>query len=287
MSILRAFQQGLATTRRRSRLILYLWLANLFFGVLVLGPFIYLAGRDFGSSLEGDRLLQGVDFIWLGDVILNQGDALAGLAGWALIPFSLYLVWSIFSSGGILGRIAAEEEKTTLAAFVSDGCQYFFRFFRVPLIAIPVYVIVFGLLYKLLNLPLAAWSRTAGGPWGDFWASTLGVLVFLALFSLVRILFDYARIRLVVDRSRKAFRAVVMTFGFLGGRLVPAWALYLLIAAVSVVVLALFLLVSRLLTGASGAMVLVVWLQVLAAVRQGIRILFLASESHYYKGSQL
>lgn len=286
MSIIKAFQRGLATTRSRSRLIVYLWLANLFFGLLVLGPFIFLIGKDFARSLEGDRLLRGVDFVWLGDVILKHQHALAGLSGWVLVPVSLYLLWAIFSSGGILGRVAAGEEKTTLASFLSDGSRYFFRFFRTGLLAIPVYAVVFGILYRVLHLPLAAWSKAARTPWGDFWASTLGVFLFLALFSLVRMLFDYARIRLVVDRSRKAFRAVVVTVGFLGRRLASAWGLYLLIAAVTVLVSGLFLLVSRFLTGAWGALLLVVWLQVLAAVRQGIRVLFLASEYHFHKGSQ-
>jgi hypothetical protein len=47
----------------------------------------------------------------------------------------------------------------------------------------------------------------------------------------------------------------------------------------------MFLAVSRLLGGGWGAVVLIVWLQVFAAVRQGIRVLFLAAEFHFYRGN--
>jgi hypothetical protein len=285
MGIIAALKLGLKTTARRSRLILYLWLANLFFGFLVVGPFVYVFGHDFSRSLEGERLLGGVDFLWLGDVILKYQDAFAGLSGWVLVPAVLYLVWSLFASGGIIGRVAAEEERTTLASFVADGCRYFFRFFRVDALSIPVFLVVFGGVYRLVGLPLASWSKTARTPWGDFWASGLRVLAFLILFSFVRMMFDYVKIRLAVDRSRKAFRAVVVTSGFLARRLAPAWALYLVIAFASILVSALFLAVSRLLSDGPAGLVLVVWLQALAAVRQGVRVLFLSSEYHYYKGN--
>jgi len=283
MGMMKSFKQGEVIAARRSRLILYLWLANLAFAFLVVAPFAFLIGGDFSRSLLGERLARGVDFLWLGDVILKYQDALAGLSGWVLIPVVLYFLWSVFSSGGILGRITSkQDERTTLAGFLSDGCRYFFRFFRVFLLSIPVYLLVLGLVYRLIGTLFDSWSKNARTEWGAFWASNLKLLVFLLLFSLVRMLFDYVKIRLVVEQSRKAFRATVLTFGFLVRRLARAWGLYLLIGVLSLAVSFLFLGVSRLLAGGFGAILLIVWEQIYMAVRQGFKVWFLSSEYHFY-----
>jgi len=283
MGMNKSFKQGAGIAARRSRLILYLWLANLAFAFLVVAPFAFLIGGDFSRSLLGERLARGVDFLWLGDVILKYQDALAGLSGWVFVPVVLYLLWSVFSSGGILGRITSKpDERTTLAGFLSDGCRYFFRFLRVFLISIPVYLLVLGLVYRLIGTLFDSWSKNARTEWGAFWASNLKFIVFLLLFSLVRMLFDYVKIRLVVEQSRKTFRATVLTFGFLVRRLARAWSLYLLIGVLSLAVSFLFLGVSRLLVGGFGAILLVVWEQMYIAIRQGFRVWFLSAEYFFY-----
>ncbi len=285
MGTMKSFHQGFEITIRKSRLVLYLWLANLVFAFLAVAPFAFLIGSGFGRSFLEERLSKGIDVLWLGDIVLKYQDALAGLSGWILIPVVLYALWALFSSGAILGRIAAKEERTTLAGFLSDGCRYFFRFFRVFLLSIPVYVVVLGLVYRLIGSLFESWSKNAHTEWGAFWASNLRLLAFLLLFSLVRMFFDYVKIRLVAEQSRKAFRATVLTFGFLARRFIRAWGLYLLIGVLSLAVSFLFLFVSRLFAGGLGAILLVFWEQVYMAVRQGFRVWFLSSEYHFYGDS--
>jgi len=285
MGTIQSLKQGCGETVRRSRLVLYLWLANLMIAFIAVAPFAFLIGGDFSRSLLGERLAKGVDFVWLGDVILKYQDVLARLSGWVLVPAILYLVWSLFSSGGILGRIAARGERTTLAGFLADGCRYFFRFFRVFLISIPVYFLVLGLIYRLIGAVFESWSKSARTEWGAFWASQLKVLIFLLLFSLVRMFFDYVKIRLVSEQSRKAFRATVLTFGFLARRFGRAWGLYLIIGVLSLAASGLILGATKLFGGGFGAILLVFWEQLSIAFRQGFRVWFLAAESDFFEAS--
>jgi hypothetical protein len=60
-------------------------------------------------------------------------------------------------------------------------------------------------------------------------SSSLRLLVFLLLFSIVKMFFDYVKVALVADDSRKAVRATLRNFRFLGKRFFRAWALFVIV----------------------------------------------------------
>jgi hypothetical protein len=96
---------------------------------------------------------------------------------------------------------------------------------------------------------------------------------------------DYARIAVVADGERKVLRALRHALKFLGKRFFRAWAIYLLLAVLSLAGMALFHAVFNRL-GAPGVRWVVagfVWMQIYVVFRIWIRTLFVAAQAEYYR----
>jgi hypothetical protein len=112
----------------------------------------------------------------------------------------------------------------------------------------------------------------------------LRLLVFLLLFSIVKMFFDYVKVALVADDSRKAFRATLRNFRFLGRRFFKAWALFLIVGLLFVLTTLVYLAVAKALPKAGlGPVLLFLWQQAYFLVRLWTGVLFFATEYHFLK----
>ena len=136
MGIGKVFGQGLATTAKKGRLVAYLWTIYLLFALLVVAPFYLLLQSQLSRSLLGERLFAGVDLLWIGDLVYKYHEMPPLVIGWFLGTSLLFLVLLAFLNGGVIGRIAAGEEKVTFRNFFGDCGRYFGRFFRVFLLSL-------------------------------------------------------------------------------------------------------------------------------------------------------
>jgi len=284
MGILKYFSHGLKTTNKKWKMVVYLWLMNFIFALLMITPFYFLFQKDFSRSLMGDQMARGFDFLWFGDLIYRYKDLYPPLLGWLLVPAIFFLLLFVFLNGGILGRIVAEEESLNLSRFFADCGKYFFRFFRVFLISLIGYYMVFGLLLKAISSLFQLWTKNAASEWPLIFAVNLKFLVMILLFSIVRMFFDYVRVRLVVEESKKAIRATILSFSFIGKRFLKAWALYLLVGLIALILGIIYLIASQILPS-TGLLwiVLFIWQQIYILSRMWTRVLFFSTEYHFYK----
>jgi len=284
MTIGRLFKRGINSTLTKSRIAVYLWLFNLLFSLLIVAPFYFLIRNETSNSLMGDQLIQGIDFLLLGDILTKYSDMGALLSGSILIPVLLFIALSIFVNGGIIGRLFDETEKPSLKDFISDSARYFFRFFRVFLISCVIYGLIFGLLFRLVGELLKTWTKNAGSEWPLIWSSNIKFLILLLLFSIVRMFFDYVRVRLVVEDSRKTIRATLLTFRFVFTRFFKAWGLYIMAGLVTLVFGAIYLVGAKIIPN-SGILfaLLLIWQQFYVISKMWTKILFFSSELHLVK----
>jgi hypothetical protein len=284
MGIVKIFGQGLATTARRGKLLAFLWPVYLLFALFVMAPFYVLLQSHFSRSLLGEKLFAGVDMLWIGDLVYKYQELPPLVIGWLLGTSLLFLVLLAFLNGGIVGRIAAAEEKVTLRDFFGDCGRYFGRFFRVFLLSLVGYFLVLGILGRFVSIPFRVWSKGASTQWTTLISSSLRLLVFLLLFSIVKMFFDYVKVALVADDSRKAVRATVRNFGFLGKRFFKAWAIFLIVGLLFVFSTLVYLAVAKALPKAGlGPIVLFLWQQAYFLVRLWTGVLFFATEYHFLK----
>ncbi len=282
MRILKIFGQGFSTTNKKVKMVVYLWLINFVFSVAVITPIYFLLNNDFSRSMMADELAKGVDLFLVGDMIYKHQKLLPALLGWLLIPGILFGLLYIFLSGGIICRIVSQDEKINISNFLADCGKYSFRFFRVFLISLVGYFFVFGILFKVFSALFNLWSKGASTEWGVIFSSNLEFLVMVLLFTIVRMFFDYVRVRLVVEESKKTIRATLLNFVFIGKRFFRTWLLYLLAGLVTVIFGAFYLAVYQSLPK-MGVLLLIafIWQQIYMLSRMWTKVLFYSTEYHF------
>ena len=265
-------------------MLIYLWLINFLFSLVIITPVYFLINRDYSRSLMGNRLLQGIDLLWLGDIIYKYQDILPALTGWMLFPAILFLALYVFLNGGIIGRVIAEDEKTNLSSFFGDCGKYFFRFLRVFLISAVGYIILFGVIFKFFSALFNLWTKNASTEWTVTIASNLLFLIQILLFSIVGMFFDYVKVRLVAEDSRKTLKATIANFSFIGKKFFKAWALYLLVGIISILLGIVFVGVSNILPkGGTSLIVLFIWQQIYIFSKMWVKVLFFSTEYNFLR----
>jgi hypothetical protein len=284
MGISKAFGQGLATTTQKGRLVAYLWTVYFLFALFVVAPFYFLLQSQLSRSLLGEKLFAGVDLLWIGDLLYKYQEMPPLVIGWLLGTSLLFLVLLAFLNGGVIGRIAAGDEKVTFRDFFGDCGRYFGRFFRVFLLSLVGYFLVLGILGRFVSIPFRLWSKGASTQWTTLISSSLRLVVLLLLFSIVKMFFDYVKVSLVADDSRKAVRATLRNFRFLGKRFFRAWALFLVVELIFVLSTWVYLVMAKTFPKAGlGPVLLFVWQQAYFLVGLWTGVLCFATEFHFLK----
>ena len=288
MSNLKLFAKALGTTARQGRLALRLWAISLLFSLLVAAPFAAAIQGQAAHSLAADSLLARMDVDWLTDLSIRFQGAAPLVLGLLLAALLLYLLLAVFLNGGVIGGLLRPGARPTLAEFFHDCGLYFWRFFRLFLLSIPVYLLFVGLLHGLVAGLLRALTRQAASEWPLVAANGLRLLALLLLLGIVSMFLDYVKIGLAAGNRRGVLKETGRTLKLVGRRFLKAWGLYLLAGLAFVALTLLYLEVVRVLPKGTPPLVLAVflWQQLYVLGRQFSKVLFFASEIELFKELQ-
>jgi len=227
MRIKKALQLGIKKTWQEKKLLLLLWAVNAFFSLIFTLPFYFLLKSNFSRSLLASNLARGLDLIWLSDLIYRYQNLVPYIIGLAVSSVLLWVPTSLGLTGGVLGRLHSVNP-FRLTEFMSAAGYYFFRFLKVFLLFVLSLIIIFMPLSRLLSSLFHLWTEPATSAWPAFWSGLIKLLLLLAIYSLLRLFFDYTRILLVLEDNRKVLKGIGRGGSFLATRLAAAWALFLL-----------------------------------------------------------
>ena len=213
---------------------------------------------------------------------LADGQPLRGAVGGLAI---VYLAAWAFLVGGILDRLARQRRVSSVGFFSACGV-YFFRFLRLALLAGLAYWAVLGPvhgwllddLYDTLTRDVTV-ERTA-------FLLRVGLsLPFVALLLLVNLVFDYAKIRAVVEDRRSMLGALLAAIRFIRRRPLACAGLYALNGAAFLAVLGIYAVVAPG-AGLSGPGVWLGFLvgQAYIAARLFTKLVFYGSQIAYFQG---
>ncbi len=226
MIIFRTIVNGLQRAVSATKLLLLLWLVN-FASAL---PFALLTtsalAEDIGASQFGENLRHGFDTEWLAEYDVRargiatlfsplrtgagvvydnldawlSGDLFRGHPSLLALGAGYGLLW-ILLQGAILARLAAPQERFTLARFFAAGGRYFGRLAQLAGFSLLVYYALYRLAAQIFgHLDDAFRDR---GTETEFLTRSLVVgAFFILLLHLVRMIFDYAKIETVVHNTR-------------------------------------------------------------------------------------
>ena len=216
-----------------------------------------------GTSVEADAVASGVNYDWMQEFSQQASGVNTTLTpnvlGFAIVldNFSAWLdrqarpqaIWSagvvylliwLFLAGGIIDRYA-RGRPTRAHGFFSVSGVFFFRFLRLALMAGFVYVVMFsvvhpwlfGTVYTALTRNMTVERTTALTRLGFY-------LLFGGTLAIFNLLFDYAKVRAVVEDRRSMIAAVVAAMKFLSRNGRSAIALYLINLVLLAAVLAVY-----------------------------------------------
>ena len=265
---------------------------------------------DLGSSVAAEAAAAGVNWEWWEEfqsrstgvartfsprilgfaaVLQNQSSFVDNQLprGEVLLSVVAYLGIWMFLVGGIIDRLARQRRVASAGFFATCG-TFFFRFCRLGVLAGVAYWIMFETihpwlfedLYDLATEHLAV-ERTA-------FLIRLGLYGTFALLLLpINMVFDYAKIRAVVEDRRSMVGALLAAIRFVRRRPQATVGLYSLNAGLFLAVLAAYALLAPSPAGGGSSM----WVgfavgQAYVAARLFTKLVFYASQTAYFQ-SQL
>lgn len=261
----------------------------------------------FGASLAAESAAAGANYQWWQEflsqatglgvtfvpsiigfgAVLDNLDALvdnepmavtiAGLTGAWLV------IWS-FLSGGVIDRLARDRRTRAHGFFAASG-THFWRFLRLGLFAVLVYYVLFewfhGWLFSDLYEDMirdVTSERTAA------LTRVAGYLLFGGALVFFNVIFDYARVRIVVEDRRSAIGAIVAGARFVRRHLACVASLYLLNGLAFVALIGLYALLSRVAPTSGIRMWLVLLLgQAYIGGRHYLKLQFYASQTALFQ----
>jgi len=195
------------------------------------------------------------------------------------------LLWT-FLAGGIIDRLARDHATRAYGFFSASGV-FFFRFLRLGIIAAAAYSFLVVYVHQWL---FAKWyvnaTRDLSVEHTVFYWRLLMYAIFGGLLALTTTIFDYAKVRAVVEDRRSMIGALSAALRFLARNPRRVAALYAANAAAFLVVLAAWALVAP---GAGGTG-FQMWVAFIASqcyvlARLVVKLQFMASETALFQRS--
>jgi hypothetical protein len=263
--------------------------------------------ESLGASLAADTAAVGVNYDWWNEFIQeasgvgrtfvpsiigyaaplrNLSDLLdnTSLAGTAIVAVTAWLVLWAFIGGGIIDRYARGRTTHTAGFFAACGV-FFFRFLRLGALAWIAYWLLFAYLHGwLFDSGYTRWIRDIHVERQAFVLRLALYVLFAAALALVNLVFDYAKIRAVVEDRRSMIGALAAGGRFVWRQPRATLGLYLL----NTLVFAVILVVYRLAAPGAGWSGPGVWIsfaivQTYILARAWAKLVFLASQTALFQ----
>lgn len=302
-----AWRDGMRRVERAPAILAGVWLITLALSLPLALALRGMLAQHLGGSLAADTAASGVN----GDWMQEFGDQATGLGvtfkptviGFAAVLDNLsafiddtsrpivivgaagaYLVIWLFLAGGIIDRYA-RDRPTRAAGFFGVSGVFFFRFLRLGVVMWIVYGFLFGYmhpwlfgdLYRRMTHDVTV-ERTA------FFARLALYIVFGAVLAACNLIFDYAKVRAVVEDRRSMIGAIAAALRFVQQHYAGAVGLYLADVGLFAAVVAMYGLLAP---GAGGAG-LSMWIalivgQIYVLARLWVKLVFWASETALFQ----
>lgn len=299
--------RGVVSAVRAPSTVLGLWLATLVVTLPLALAVRAAMAEHLGSSLEADSVAEGANFDWIqefGDqatgparamtpavigfaAVLDNLSAVVDLRSRPLLVFAaagVHLVLMIFLAGGVIDRLARDRPTGTAHFFAACG-TFFPRFLRLAVMSSIAYGIIFGPFHSwLFNVfePQLTRDMTA-----ERSVAAVRLLCYVALLiptGLLNLLFDYAKVRAVVEDRRSMLGALGAASRFLSSNFRAAAALYLLDGVIFLLVLAVYALIAPNVGRANWTMWLTFGIgQTYVAARLWVKVMFWACEIELFQ----
>jgi len=211
-------REGARRVWNRQRVLWWFFLVNLALSYLAAIPLQSRIASVTSHSLAASRLMDGFDLGAFSELVSNPDVAFGARTTESLPAVFVFFLFALFLTGGILASYSADYKLTNAEFFGACGA-YFWRLVRLLLwmiiVLVPVAFVTYGLMRWSGELVLDAAGEKTG-----YWAGLASLLLITFLAMTVRLCFDMAQVRVVIEEERAirhSFRhALKLTFSHFG-----------------------------------------------------------------------
>jgi len=227
---------GAALVWRRQRVLWWVFVVNLVIGLLGAAGARSQLNKLLQYSLAGEGLSKGFDFGMFLELISRPNADLMRSSQSSFLFALLFPLFMIFAAGGILA-VYRDDRKYTAADFFAASGAFFWRFVRLALFSVVPLGILAGMLMGVNKLSDYVGDRSFSAQMG-FFILLAGCIVVILLVLFVRLWFDIAQARAVVQDERKMWSNLWKALGITCRQASTLFRVYLCISGVAWVTLA-------------------------------------------------
>ena len=227
---------GASLVWRQQRVLWWVFGVNFVLGLLgTMGARLQLA-KFLQYSLAGEGLSKGFDVGMFLELVNRPEANLMRSAGSSFLFAALFPLFMLFVTGGILA-VYREDRRFTAGDFFAASGAFFWRFVRLALLSIVPFAILFGLLSGVHKLSDYFGDRAVSAETG-FYILLAGFIAVTLLTLFVRLWFDIAQVRAVVQDEHKMWPNLWKALGISRRNVTRLFRVYLCISGVAWVTLA-------------------------------------------------
>jgi hypothetical protein len=307
VTALQAWRDGVRRVASAPAILIGVWLVTTLISLpLALSIRVELMNH-LGTSLAAESAAQGVNYEWMQEfadqatglgatfrpTIIGFGAVLDNLSAFmdevarpvvVIGAAAAYIVVWLFLAGGIIDRYARDRATRAHGFFGASG-GFFFRFVRLAIVMAVVYGLLFGYVHPwMFDRVYTRLIRNVNIERTAFMIRASLYLVFGLLLAATNVIFDYAKVRAVVEDRRSALGALTAAVHFVRRHAAQATGVY----ALNVVLFGLTLAVYALLAPRAGGTGWMMWIglaigQLYVLLRLCVKLIFWASETSLFQ----
>jgi len=310
MKIFWNFGRGFMATGRVSKMVLFLFVVNLLFSLLLAIPMYNSLKDSFGRSEAGSRMAKGFDYVWWEEFrdeanglettfspsVIGKGAILTNLENliqmrfYSLPPILLvfglfYIILHTFLAGGILTIFNQDAPKFTMKEFIQGAGSHFLRFFGLMLFSW-LFIIAIGIFLQegFISIVSEISSNSLSEVTPFFIELGFSALTFILLLF-IQMVFDYARIKVVLEESRNIIKSTLEALAFVFKYPFSTFGLFYLIFLFQVAVTVIYILLKEIIPQFNFPWVLAAFLiqQLFIFAVIWVRCLLYSSQMQLYK----
>ncbi|MCX7797512.1 MAG: hypothetical protein N2249_02675 [Melioribacter sp.] len=265
------------------KFIILFWFTNSIFALLLSIPIYNLLLNDLKNSLLSDKLNLGFDYFWYIQ-FRNLYKTSLDQVPWAIfVVVGVYTIIQTFYLGGLIA-VFNQIKKNHYIDFFYGSVRYFYRFFKVLLVSLFFYFLVFKVNDLLENFIANLFSDTEY-KMAEFILMFLryGLLIFF--IGLISIISDYTKISLALKDKNNVIKEIIYSINFIKNNFSIVFLVFMFIALLgalgSIIYNLIIIEIPR--TPYYFLILSFIFQQMLVIFRLLIRMLFCSSEVILYK----
>jgi len=287
MKIIQAYKKGFTLTASSMTMVLLLYVVTMVAALLVAIPFKIMLNNAIGNSMSLYSLLTDFDYTSYKDFLLHNISISNFLKSQILWFGVFYLLFSIFTTGGILHIIQENQNKFSLAEFLKGCVTYLQSFFGLAILIVFLHFFIAVVIYGLAAMIIGERLSSVRSELEILLIVGISIIAHIFFALLLAIISDYSKIIIV----KSDFRKIIPSFGkavlFSLGKFFSVYSLYIFIALTPILFGILYFIADmKIGMVSSNTIILMTFIQqLIIGIRIFTKVWILAGQYSFYSGS--